>query len=204
MSADVVVIDNYDSFTYNLVDYLGEHVETMVVPNDVDIAQIVDLDPDGIVISPGPGHPANTRDVGVVPELLLRMSQTVPTFGVCLGLEIVVHTFGGRIGPAPRPVHGEATTIAHDGQGVYRDLPETFSAGRYHSLIPLELSDDLIATAWSDTDDGRLIMGVRHRELPIECVLFHPESVLTPIGRALMANVASMFEPTKPQAEVRP
>ena len=190
---EVVVIDNYDSFTYNLVDYLGHHVEVQVVPNDTSFEVIAEMEPDGIVISPGPGNPANQRDVGVDPEVLHTLSQRTPTFGVCLGLEIAVHAFGGTVERAPEPVHGRASTIHHDGEGVFSGLPATFRGGRYHSLIATSVPESFKVTAWSEEDGHRLIMGIRHREFPIECVMFHPESVLTPVGRQLMANVATQF-----------
>lgn len=190
---EVVVIDNYDSFTYNLVDYLEHHIETRVLTNDVELSEISELDPAGIVISPGPGHPANDRDVGVTLDVLRTLSERVPTFGVCLGLEAAVYAFGGDIDRAPQPIHGKASTIEHDGEGIFGGLPTTFRGGRYHSLIPTSVPDEFQVSAWSTDGEDRLVMGIRHREYPIECVQFHPESVLTPVGRELIANVVDTF-----------
>lgn len=186
---EFVVIDNHDSFTYNLVDYLEHHVDVRVVTNDRPPSAVTEIEPDGILISPGPGSPANPTDAGCCLEVLTTVSQTVPTFGVCFGLEAAVYAYGGSIERADTPVHGEASSIVHDGEGVFDGLPRTFRAGRYHSLIPGTIPEGFEVTA--TTEDG-LPMGIRHRRYPIECVLFHPESVLTPVGRELMGNVAAM------------
>ena len=182
----VLVVDNFDSFTYNLVEYVSQHAETEVVRNTASLSDVRAVDPDAVVISPGPGHPRNERDVGVTPELLRELSQTVPTLGVCLGLEAAVQAYGGSVGRAPEPVHGKAVAIEHDGEGVYRGLEQGFQGGRYHSLIATEVPDAFDVTATGAESD--LVMGVRHREYPIACVQFHPESVLTGVGHDIVRN----------------
>jgi anthranilate synthase component 2 len=182
----VLVVDNFDSFTYNLVEYVSQHAETEVVRNTASLSDVRAVDPDAVVISPGPGHPQNERDVGVTPELLREVSQTVPTLGVCLGLEAAVQAYGGSVGRAPEPVHGKAVAIEHDGEGVYRGLEQGFQGGRYHSLIATEVPDAFDVTATGAESD--LVMGVRHREYPIACVQFHPESVLTGVGHDIVRN----------------
>ena len=189
MSTDkprVLVVDNFDSFTYNLVEYVSQHAETEVVRNTASLSDVRAVDPDAVVISPGPGHPRNERDVGVTPELLREVSQTVPTLGVCLGLEAAVQAYGGSVGRAPEPVHGKAVAIEHDGEGVYRGLEQGFQGGRDHSLIATEVPDAFDVTATGAESD--LVMGVRHREYPIACVQFHPESVLTGVGHDIVRN----------------
>ena len=192
----VVFVDNFDSFTYNLVEYVSEHAETTVVKNTASLADIRAANPDALVVSPGPGHPKNGRDVGVTTAVFEKLSPEIPTLGVCLGLEAAVYAYGGSIGRAPSPIHGKASPIDHDGEGVFEGLPDGFQAGRYHSLVATSVPDcfEVTATAIHDADgDGpgandRLVMGVRHREYPIECVQFHPESVLTAVGHDLIEN----------------
>ncbi len=190
----VVFVDNYDSFTYNLVEYVseqrpdGEPVETAVLKNAVDLADVRAAEPDAIVISPGPGHPKNDRDVGVTMPVLRELSPEVPTLGVCLGLEAAVYEYGGRVGHAPKPIHGKAFPVAHDEQGVFAGLDQGLRAGRYHSLIATEVPESLTVTATTDHDGEELVMGVRHRDHPIECVQFHPESVLTGVGHDVIEN----------------
>jgi anthranilate synthase component 2 len=196
----VLFIDNFDSFTYNLVEYLseqrvnGESVEVLVRKNTASLDEIRDLDPDAIVVSPGPGHPENDRDVGVTTEVLTTLSESVPTLGVCLGLEAAVYAYGGRVGHAPDPVHGKASPVDHDGRGVFRGLEQGFQAGRYHSLVATEVPDCFEVSATTDhegdesDDTVELVMGVRHREFPIEAVQFHPESVLTSVGHDVIRN----------------
>jgi anthranilate synthase component 2 len=190
----VVVIDNYDSFTYNLVEYLsgtpvdGTPPTVEVVRNSVDLADVRALAPDALVVSPGPGHPRNERDVGVTAPVLRDLSPAVPTLGVCLGLEAAVYEYGGTVGHAPEPVHGKTVPIDHDGHGVFAGLEDGFRAGRYHSLIATSVPDCFVVSATADHDGTELVMGVRHREHPIECVQFHPESVLTDAGRDVIAN----------------
>jgi len=182
----VLVVDNFDSFTYNLVEYVSQHAETEVVRNTASLSDVRAVDPDAIVISPGPGHPRNERDVGVTPEVLREVSPTVPTLGVCLGLEAAVQAYGGSVGRAPEPVHGKAVAIEHDGEGVYRGLEQGFQGGRYHSLIATEVPEAFDVTATGAESD--LVMGIRHREFPIACVQFHPESVLTGAGHDIVRN----------------
>jgi anthranilate synthase component II len=175
------MIDNYDSFTYNLVhlfEELGAEVATYrndaITPDEAEA-----LAPDRLVISPGPGRPAGA---GVSIELIRRLGPRVPTLGVCLGHQAIVEAFGGEIGPARALLHGKASTISHDGRGVYRELPAEVVVGRYHSLAAIAVPPVLHVTA--RTEDGE-VMGVRHESLPIEGVQFHPESVLTPDGPAI-------------------
>jgi anthranilate synthase component 2 len=220
----VLFVDNFDSFTYNLVEYVSEHAATEVVRNTATLADVRAADPDAIVISPGPGHPKNARDVGVTTDVLREVSPDVPTLGVCLGLEAAVHEYGGSVRRAPEPVHGKAFPVDHDGEGVYDGLEQGFQAGRYHSLIAESVPDCFEVCATTDhggpgsgatgvpadevsrgsperraaggssdersgSDGGeRLVMGVRHREHPIRCVQFHPESVLTAVGHEVVRN----------------
>ncbi|GAA0207826.1 anthranilate synthase component II [Halobaculum roseum] len=191
---NVTVVDNYDSFTYNLVEYVsdlridGEAPEISVLKNAATLAEVRDTDPDALLISPGPGHPKNDRDVGVSAPVLRELSPEVPTLGVCLGLEAAVYEYGGSVGHAPEPVHGKAFPVDHDGAGVFAGLEQGFRAGRYHSLIATEVPDCFAVTATTDHDGEELVMGVRHREHPIEAVQFHPESVLTAVGHDVIEN----------------
>ena len=189
----VLFVDNFDSFTYNLVEYVSEHADTEVVKNTASLDDVREADPDAVVVSPGPGHPENARDVGVTLDVFRDLGQTVPTLGVCLGLEAAVYAYGGAVGHAPEPVHGKAFPVDHDGQGVYAGLPQGFEAGRYHSLVATEVPDCFAVTATTDHDGTELVMGVRHREYPIECVQFHPESVLTAVGRDVVENFVRAF-----------
>ncbi|SFG51502.1 anthranilate synthase component 2 [Halopelagius inordinatus] len=194
MTLRLLVVDNYDSFTYNLVEYFserridGDPVEVVVRKNTASIEEIRSLDPDAIVISPGPGHPKNDRDVGVTTEVLTTLSTEVPTLGVCLGLEAAVYAYGGTVGHAPEPIHGKAYPVDHDGRGVFAGLEQGFQAGRYHSLVATEVPDCFEVSATTDHEGVDLVMGIRHREYPIECVQFHPESVLTAVGHDVVAN----------------
>jgi len=191
-AVDVLFVDNFDSFTYNLVEYVSEHADTEVVRNTATLADVRTADPDAIVVSPGPGHPANERDVGVTNDVFTEVSPAVPTLGVCLGLEAAVYAYGGAVGRAPEPVHGKAFPVEHDGQGVFAGLDQGFQGGRYHSLVATAVPDcfEVTATTEAETDGGTvdLVMGVRHREYPIECVQFHPESVLTAAGHDVVEN----------------
>ena len=188
----VLFIDNFDSFTYNLVEYVSEHADTEVVRNTVSLADVRAADPDAIVISPGPGHPKNDRDVGVTLDVLREASPEIPTLGVCLGLEAAAFVYGGSVGRAPEPVHGKAFAIEHDGRGVFSGLDQNFRAGRYHSLVATDIPECFAVSA--RTGDG-LVMGIRHREHPIECVQFHPESVLTGVGHDVIRNFLDGIEP---------
>ena len=190
--ATVLIVDNYDSFTYNLVDYASEHAATAVVRNTVSVGSVRAEDPDAVVVSPGPGHPANSRDVGVSRDVLLEVSPEGPTLGICLGLEAAVCAYGGAVGRAPAPVPGKTSPIEHDGRGVFAGLPQGFPAARYHSLVATEVPDCFLVTATADAGGDDLVMGLRHREHPIECVQFHPESVLTAVGRDLVENFLAL------------
>ncbi len=181
----VLVLDNYDSFTYNLVQYLGElGAEVLVRRNDeVTPEEVAELHPDRIVVSPGPCTP---DEAGVSVELIEKFGGSIPTLGVCLGHQSIGQAFGARV-VRGEPVHGKTARILHDGEGVYKGLDQGFVATRYHSLViePDSVPECLVVT--SRTEDGT-IMGVRHREYPVEGVQFHPESVLTQSGRDLLKN----------------
>lgn len=182
----VLVIDNYDSFTYNLVQYLGElGVRVIVRRNDeISLPAITQLDPLAVVLSPGPGTPA---DAGICKALLLELGPTCPTMGVCLGHQCLGEAFGGTVRRAPRVMHGKVSRVIHRQQSVFRGLPSPFAATRYHSLVvePEGLPGELEVTAW--TDDGT-VMGLRHRQYPLAGVQFHPEAILTEHGHQLLAN----------------
>ena len=182
----ILMIDNYDSFTYNLVQYLGElGQEVRVFRNDqITVAEIERLKPRRIIISPGPCTPL---EAGISNEVIKAFGAKVPLLGVCLGHQCIAHTFGAEVVRAKRLMHGKTSMIHHDGRGVYRNLPNPFEATRYHSLIvePRSVPDCLEVTAHTDQKE---IMGIRHRELPIEGVQFHPESILTQCGMALLKN----------------
>ena len=185
----IAVIDNYDSFTYNIVQFLGELVEDKesirVWRNDeIDVEELADLKPSHIVISPGPGTPQ--ADSGISNDVIRVLGQTTPILGVCLGQQCIGHVFGGNVIRAPRLMHGKVSPVHHTGKGVFKDLPSPLTATRYHSLIVEEpLPDVLEATAF--TTEGEL-MGLRHKTLPIFGVQFHPESILTEYGREMLGN----------------
>jgi anthranilate synthase/aminodeoxychorismate synthase-like glutamine amidotransferase len=180
----ILLIDNYDSFTYNLAHLLGTlGCEVKVVRNGaIDPDQAAKLAPSQLVVSPGPGRPS---DAGATVEIIRRLAPTVPTLGVCLGHQAVVEAFGGEVGPARRLVHGKASAVRHDGRGIFAGLPEEFEAGRYHSLAAISVPDELEISATCTEDE---VMAVRHRSLPVDGIQFHPESVLTPVGPALARN----------------
>jgi para-aminobenzoate synthetase component II len=183
----IFVLDNYDSFTYNLVQYLGElGAEVLVRRNDEVTAEEIEngLRPEKILISPGPGTPSGA---GITLDVVRRFAGRVPVFGICLGHQAIGEAFGGRVVRAPAPVHGKPAEIEHDGRTVFRGMPQRFRAGRYHSLVVERdsLPDCLEVSA--TTPDG-LIMGLRHRELPVEGVQFHPESIITQEGKRLLEN----------------
>ncbi len=186
MAARVLVIDNYDSFTYNLVQYLGElGVEPVVHRHDaLTVDQIVALDPAGVVISPGPGTP---DDAGLSMDVIRTFAGERPVLGVCLGHQCIAQVFGGRIVRAPQVMHGKTSVIRHDGRGVFTNLPDPLEATRYHSLVVDRASVPAELEITAETDDGT-IMGLRHREHPIEGVQFHPESILTVSGHDLLRN----------------
>jgi anthranilate synthase component 2 len=183
----ILLLDNYDSFVYNLKQYVAElGPEVTVVRNDaIDAEGIRRFDPDAIMISPGPGHPAVKRDFGVCSEALTGICQDVPTLGVCLGHQGIAHCYGGNVARADELMHGKTSMIEHDGKGVFAGLEGRLSVGRYHSLVVRDPPECLKVTA--RTADG-IIMGIRHRKYPIEGVQFHPESILTPKGKSILAN----------------
>jgi anthranilate synthase/aminodeoxychorismate synthase-like glutamine amidotransferase len=180
----ILLIDNYDSFTYNLAHLFEElGADVLVRRNDELTADDAEaLAPTHLVVSPGPGRP---EDAGATPAIVERLAPTTPTLGVCLGHQAIVQSFGGDVGLARELVHGKATVVTHDGRGIFAGLPEDFLAGRYHSLAATSVPDvfEISATA----ADGE-VMAVRHRELPIDGVQFHPESVLTPHGGEIVRN----------------
>jgi anthranilate synthase/aminodeoxychorismate synthase-like glutamine amidotransferase len=180
----MLLVDNYDSFTYNLAHLFGAlGVDVHVVRNDeITADEAAELGASQLVVSPGPGRPA---DAGVSIDVIRRLAPTIPTLGVCLGHQVIVEAFGGEVGYARELLHGKASPVRHDGSGIFTGLPEPFDAGRYHSLAATRLPDELEPTAYAD--DGE-VMAVRHRKLPIVGVQFHPESVLTPDGPALAKN----------------
>ena len=185
----VLVIDNYDSFTYNLVQELAElGAKPTVARNDAwTLEQVRDFAPDGIVISPGPGSPENARDIGISNDVIRELGPQIPLLGVCLGHQCIGYVFGARVVRAPELLHGKTSQIYHRGEGVLDGLPIPFEATRYHSLIVerASLPHELKVTA--ETHD-EIVMAVRHREFPIEGVQFHPESVLTTEGMRLLRN----------------
>jgi len=187
MAGRVVVIDNYDSFVYNLVQYLGElGADPVVYRHDaIDRAGVHALEPDAVLVSPGPGRP---EDAGISNDVILDCAQRgVPLLGVCLGHQCLGHVFGARVVRAPQVMHGKTSVISHDGNGVFAGLADPLQATRYHSLIVDRRSvpAELVVTA--ESEDG-LVMGLRHRTLPLEGVQFHPESILTESGHALLRN----------------
>ena len=186
----ILLIDNYDSFTYNLYQYLRElGADVTVRRNDkITTDEVEAMSPAGIVVSPGPCTPA---EAGISNEVILKYGPSVPILGVCLGHQCVGQAYGGVVGRAPEIMHGKTSMVHHDGQGVFRGLPNPFEAIRYHSLAvhPDSLPDSLEVSAW--TDNG-IIMGLRHREHPVEGIQFHPESIMTAAGKDLLRNYLEM------------
>jgi anthranilate synthase/aminodeoxychorismate synthase-like glutamine amidotransferase len=182
----ILVVDNYDSFVFNLVQYLGElGAETQVWRNDAGtVADVRALDPDGVVISPGPGHP---RDARLSVDIVRDLGDSLPVLGVCLGHQVIGHVYGGRVGRAPELVHGKTSPIHHQGTGVLAGLPVPFAATRYHSLVVERDGLPEVLEVTGETAQG-LIMALRHRSHPVEGVQFHPESILTDSGHQLLGN----------------
>jgi anthranilate synthase/aminodeoxychorismate synthase-like glutamine amidotransferase len=182
----ILVLDNYDSFTYNLVQYLGELGATMRVArnNKITVEEIERLEPEGIVISPGPGTPDGA---GISLDLIRRFHETTPILGVCLGHQAIGQAFGGTVTRAQKQMHGKTSIIRHDNRGVFAALPQDFEATRYHSLVVLDQGFPADLEISARAEDGE-IMGLRHRRLPVEGVQFHPESILTGQGKALLRN----------------
>jgi len=176
----IVIVDNRDSFVWNLAEYVSIFDEVKVVPNTISIEEIKRLKPDGIIISPGPGSPESKRDVGNSPEIVRRMN--VPILGVCLGHQIIGHVFGGKVGRV-KPLHGKPSIITHDGKTIFKGVKNPLKVGRYHSLAVLEVPKNFEVSAVS-IDDG-VIMGIRHKSKPIEGVQFHPESIITEVNEGL-------------------
>ncbi|AFC86558.1 anthranilate synthase component II [Frateuria aurantia] len=201
MSNKVLMIDNYDSFTFNLVQYLGElGQQVQVVRNDaMSVDEIRALAPDHIMISPGPGTP---DEAGVSLDVLRGLAGEIPVFGVCLGHQAIGQAFGGKVIRAKQIMHGKVSPVFHRDQGVFAGLPDPFEATRYHSLVveQASLPDCLEVTAWTEHPDGSLdeIMGLRHRSLPVEGVQFHPESILTQHGHDMLRNFLGL--PREPSA----
>jgi anthranilate synthase/aminodeoxychorismate synthase-like glutamine amidotransferase len=187
VAARVLVIDNYDSFVFNLVQYLGElGADPVVHRNDeIDLAGIEALDPDAILVSPGPGTPA---DAGVSRAVIGEWAGRRPILGVCLGHQAIGEVFGATVVRAGQVMHGKTSPIHHDGAGVFAGLPSPFEATRYHSLVvdPATVPGELEVTAWTDADGARVIMGLRHRHHDVEGVQFHPESILTGTGHRIL------------------
>jgi anthranilate synthase component 2 len=187
----ILMIDNYDSFTYNLVQYLGElGAQVKTVRNDaITTVQIRELNPAGIVISPGPCTP---DDAGISLEVVSELGSLYPIFGVCLGHQCIGQVFGGKVVRAEQVMHGKTSMMHHNGEGVFEGLPQPFEATRYHSLVLKKdlVPDCLQVTAWTENEDGSIeeIMGLKHNSLPIEGVQFHPESILTRCGHDLLQN----------------
>lgn len=191
----VLIVDNYDSFVYNLVQYVGElRGKPFVYRNDeITLERIKKLEPDRIIISPGPGHPQDPRYVGSCIEIIRELGPRIPTLGVCLGHQSIIYAFGGKIVRAKRPMHGKTSTIIHDGMGVFKNVKNPLRVARYHSLCGDKgsLPSCLAVTAVS-LDDYE-IMGVRHVKYPIEGVQFHPESVMSEEGKKILKNFLEGF-----------
>ena len=187
----LLMLDNYDSFTYNVVQYLGElGADVKVVRNDeLSVAEIEALNPERIIVSPGPCTP---NEAGVSLEVIRRLGAATPVLGVCLGHQSIGQVYGGNVIRAGNIMHGKTSKIRHEGKGVFAGLPDRYDATRYHSLVVDKntLPDVLEITAWTENDDGSMeeIMGLRHRQFPVEGVQFHPESILTQHGHALLRN----------------
>ena len=181
----VLLLDNYDSFTYNLAQYIGElgHAPVVHRNDQISLGEVEAMRPDRIVISPGPGRP---EDAGISVEVIRQFGKRIPVFGVCLGHQGIGHAFGGAVVRAPVLMHGKVSSIQHDGRGVFAGVSQPFVAGRYHSLMVSDPPPDALEIS-ARTDDG-IIMGLRHREWPVHGVQFHPESVLTGEGRKILRN----------------
>ncbi len=183
----ILVIDNYDSFTYNLVQYLGElGADVTVWRNDqFSLDDVSSLKPDGIVVSPGPCTPL---EAGHSVEVIKRFGPDIPTLGVCLGHQSIGQAFGAKVVRAKHLMHGKVSSISHDASGVFNSLPNGFTATRYHSLVIEDLPDSLRVNAWIHEDGKRVVMGVQHKDYPVHGVQFHPESALTEHGHAMIQN----------------
>lgn len=194
----ILMIDNYDSFTYNLVQFLGIlGADLVVFRNDhTTLEEVEALGPAAIVISPGPKAP---RDAGLSKDIILEFGPRIPILGVCLGHQCIGEAYGGRVDRAPYVMHGKTSLVHHDGKGVFRGLPSPIEAARYHSLVILEESLPPCLEVSARTDDG-LIMGVRHRRYPVEGIQFHPESFMTPQGLEMLRNFLEQVRPRVPSS----
>ena len=186
----LLVVDNYDSFTYNLVQYLGElGADMKIFRNDeITVEGIEELNPERILISPGPGTPDTA---GITLEMIARFAGKVPILGVCLGHQAIGQHYGGTVSRAPEPVHGKPVQVSHDGKSIFAGVPDNFNAGRYHSLIVERDSMPECLEITAESPDG-LVMGLRHKELPVEGVQFHPESILTEHGKLMLKNFLAL------------
>jgi anthranilate synthase/aminodeoxychorismate synthase-like glutamine amidotransferase len=182
----ILVLDNYDSFTYNLVHLVGRHTSdvTVIRNDDRTVAEVREMAPDGILISPGPGRP---EDAGITKGLIRELGDSTPIFGVCLGHQAIGEVFGGTVTHAKELMHGKTSTVSHDGQSVFEGVEQNFEATRYHSLVVDRASVPSVLEITAQTEDGT-VMGLRHRSLPIEGIQFHPESVLTKAGPRMIEN----------------
>ncbi|MGQ9653451.1 MAG: anthranilate synthase component II [Thermodesulfobacteriota bacterium] len=187
----ILMIDNYDSFTYNLVQYLGQMGEEVLVyrNDEVSVGQIRDLAPDAIFISPGPCSP---REAGITVDVIRELHHTTPIMGVCLGHQAIAYAFGGEVVRAQRIMHGKTSEIINDGRTIFTGLPNPFTAGRYHSLIVKRDSLPPCLEVSAETEHGE-IMGIRHRDRPVEGIQFHPESILTPNGKRIIRNFLDLM-----------
>ncbi len=186
----VLVIDNYDSFVYNLVQYIGELGTEVVVyrNNQITLKQVRKLNPDRIVISPGPGNPQDEKYFGVCRSILQKISPKIPTLGVCLGHQGIISSFGGKVVSEKKLMHGKTSTIKHDGKGIFKNVQSPFTATRYHSLVgDQETIPDCLEVAARSIEDGE-IMSIRHKKYPIMGVQFHPESILCEDGKIIIKN----------------
>ncbi len=189
-----LLIDNYDSFVYNIAQEVADLGAQVIVKrnNKISMEKVESMALDAIIISPGPGRPSIPRDFGICSEILRTISREVPTLGICLGHQGIAEAYGGKVHESLRLMHGKASLIHHDGEGIYEGVENPFMGARYHSLVvDPHLPPDLKLT--SQTDDG-VVMGIRHRKYPIEGIQFHPESILTPLGRMIVSNFIGMVE----------
>ncbi len=196
----IILIDNYDSFVYNLVQYLGElGWESVVYRNDqVTLAEIESLSLSHIIISPGPCAPL---EAGISNDVIWRFAGRIPILGVCLGHQCIGYVFGGQVVRAAVPTHGKSSLVYHDGKTVYRNLPNPFEAGRYHSLIVKRDNLPLSLALTAQTDDG-VVMGIRHKDYVVEGVQFHPESIMTDVGHDVLRNFLNFLQPRWPKEEI--
>jgi len=196
----VLVIDNYDSFVYNLAQYLGElGWEPVVYRNDqITLAQIESLSPSHIIISPGPATPL---EAGISNDIIWRFAGRIPILGVCLGHQCIGYVFGGQIVRAAVPTHGKSSLVYHDGKTVYQNLPNPFEAGRYHSLVVKRDTLPWSLALTAETDDG-VIMGIRHKDYVVEGVQFHPESIMTDVGHDVLRNFLNFLQPRWPEEKI--